>query len=84
MTERTTVHGLKVATPLYNFINNEVLPGTGIDQAAYWKGFDEIVSTLAPKTPPCWPSATAFSWKWTPGTKPTPAPSPTWPPTKNF
>ncbi|MBU0541046.1 MAG: malate synthase G [Gammaproteobacteria bacterium] len=49
MTERTTVHGLKVATPLYNFINNEVLPGTGIDQAAYWKGFDEIVSTLAPK-----------------------------------
>ncbi|WP_291750739.1 malate synthase G, partial [Limnobacter sp. UBA3510] len=49
MTERTTVHGLQVATPLYNFINNEVLPGTGIDQAAYWKGFDEIVSTLAPK-----------------------------------
>jgi len=49
MTERTTVHGLKVATPLYNFINNEVLPGTGIDQAGFWKGFDEIVSTLAPK-----------------------------------
>ncbi|WP_334120475.1 malate synthase G [Limnobacter sp.] len=49
MTERTTVHGLKVATPLYNFINNDVLPGTGIDQAGFWKGFDAIVSTLAPK-----------------------------------
>ncbi|MCZ8014436.1 MAG: malate synthase G [Limnobacter sp.] len=49
MTERTTVHGLKVATPLYNFINNDVLPGTGIDQAGFWKGFDAIVNELAPK-----------------------------------
>lgn len=49
MTERTTVHGLKVATPLYNFINNDVLPCTGVDQAGFWKGFDAIVSELAPK-----------------------------------
>jgi len=40
---------VKVATPLYNFINNEVLPGTGIDQAGFWKGFDTIVAELAPK-----------------------------------
>ena len=49
MTERTTAHGLKVATPLYNFINNEVLPNTGIDQASFWKGFDAIVHELAPR-----------------------------------
>ncbi|MCE2679825.1 MAG: malate synthase G [Burkholderiales bacterium] len=49
MTERTTVHGLKVATTLYRFIEEQVLPGIGIDSAAYWKGFDAIVSDLAPK-----------------------------------
>lgn len=49
MTERTTVHGLKVATNLYKFIEEQVLPGTGIDSAAYWKGFDAIVADLAPK-----------------------------------
>ncbi|GLR27062.1 MULTISPECIES: malate synthase G [Limnobacter] len=49
MTERTTVHGLKVATNLYKFIEEQVLPGTGIDSAAFWKGFDAIVADLAPK-----------------------------------
>src|SRR5258707_2739334 len=28
--------------------------------------------------PPCWPSATACRPSWTPGTRPIPAPSPTW------
>jgi malate synthase len=49
MTERTTVHGLKVATNLYHFINDQVLPGTGVESAQFWKGFDAIVSELAPK-----------------------------------
>lgn len=49
MTARTTVHGLQVATPLYRFIEDKVLPGTGVDSAAFWKGFDAIVSDLAPK-----------------------------------
>ena len=49
MTERTTVHGLKVATNLYNFINEQVLPGTGVESAQFWKGFDAIVNELAPK-----------------------------------
>ncbi len=49
MTARTTVHGLHVATELYDFINQQVLPGTGVDQAAFWQGFDRIVSDLAPK-----------------------------------
>jgi malate synthase len=48
-TERTSIHGLKVATDLYNFVNEQVLPGTGIDSAAFWKGFDAIVAELAPK-----------------------------------
>ncbi len=49
MTQRTTIHGLQVATELFDFVNQKVLPGTGIDQAAFWKGFDQIVADLAPK-----------------------------------
>ena len=49
MTDRTTVHGLQVATNLHRFIEDQVLPGTGIDAATFWKGFDAIVSDLAPR-----------------------------------
>lgn len=35
-------------------------------------------------TSPCWPSATACRPSWTPGTRPTPAPSRTWWPTAAF
>ena len=49
MTNRTTCHGLQVATNLYRFIEDKVLPGTGIDSASFWKGFDAIAHELAPK-----------------------------------
>ncbi|MBI5275044.1 MAG: malate synthase G [Burkholderiales bacterium] len=49
MTERTQVHGLQVASALKNFIDTEVLPGTGVDAADFWQGFDAIVRDLAPK-----------------------------------
>ena len=49
MTERTTVHGLQVATPLHRFIEEQVLPGTGVAPAAFWQGFDAIVREFAPK-----------------------------------
>lgn len=49
MTSRTTVHGLQVATELHRFIQDEVLPGTGVDSAKFWLGFDAIVTELAPK-----------------------------------
>jgi malate synthase len=48
-TARTTVHGLQVATALYDFINQRVLPGTGVSAETFWKGFDAIVADLAPK-----------------------------------
>ena len=48
-TPRTTVHGMQVATELYDFVNEQVLPGTGVDQAAFWAGFDTVVRDLAPK-----------------------------------
>ena len=47
--ERTVCQGLQVATPLYRFIEDKVLPGTGIASDAFWTGFDAIVTDLAPK-----------------------------------
>jgi malate synthase len=49
MTERTIVHRLHVANTLHQFIEQQVLPGTGIAPAAFWKGFDAIVADLAPR-----------------------------------
>ncbi|KIF81573.1 malate synthase G [Noviherbaspirillum autotrophicum] len=49
MTARTACHRLQVATVLYRFIEDQVLPGTGIDSAAFWKGFDAVAHDLAPK-----------------------------------
>lgn len=49
MTDRTPIHGLQVATSLFRFVEDKVLPGTGVDSAAFWKGFDGIVADLAPR-----------------------------------
>ena len=49
MTDRTTHHRLQVATPLARFIDDRVLPGTGVAPAAFWAGFDALVHELAPK-----------------------------------
>ncbi|WP_338439496.1 malate synthase G [uncultured Aquabacterium sp.] len=49
MSARTTVHGLQVATELFRFVEDQVLPGTGVDSVKFWAGFDAIVSDLAPK-----------------------------------
>ncbi len=49
MTDRTTVHGLQVANSLFRFVEDKVLPGTGVEAAAFWKGFDAIVADLAPR-----------------------------------
>ena len=49
VTARTRLHRLQVATPLYRFIDDQVLPGTGVDSAAFWSGLDAIVADLAPK-----------------------------------
>ena len=46
---RITEHRLAVDADLHQFIETEVLPGTGVDKAAFWKGFDAIVGELAPK-----------------------------------
>ncbi|GAB3461451.1 malate synthase G [Azotobacter salinestris] len=49
MTERVQVGGLQVAKVLYDFINAEAIPGTGVDVAAFWAGAANVIHDLAPK-----------------------------------
>ena len=46
---RLNIHRLQVAQELHQFIEQQVLPGTGIESAHFWAGFDAIVADLAPK-----------------------------------
>jgi malate synthase len=48
-TPRTPEHRLQIATVLHQFIEDKVLPGTGVTPATFWSGFDAIVADLAPK-----------------------------------
>lgn len=49
MTEWITSSRLSIASPLFDFINQEVLPGTGVDQKAFWSGLESVLVDLTPK-----------------------------------
>lgn len=49
MTERVQVGGLQVAKVLFDFVNNEAIPGTGIDAGKFWAGVETVINDLAPK-----------------------------------
>ena len=40
---------LSIASELLDFINNELLPSTGVTRKKFWKGLDKCVHELAPK-----------------------------------
>lgn len=48
MTDFVNRQRLKVAANLQRFVDEDVLPGTGLDRDAFWTGFDALVHELAP------------------------------------
>ena len=49
MTERIAKGTLRIAKPLFDFVDDEALPGSGIDPEEFWKSFEAILTDLAPK-----------------------------------
>jgi malate synthase len=49
MTDRVSVGNLRVARVLHDFVNDEALPGTGIDPDSFWSGVDKVVTDLTPR-----------------------------------
>lgn len=47
--ERVAVGNLSVASILYNFIQDEVLPGTDVDPAKFWSGLAKVLSEFGPR-----------------------------------
>ncbi|MEO1020231.1 MAG: malate synthase G, partial [Pseudomonadota bacterium] len=47
--ERVAAGGLQVDHRLLTFINDEALPGTGLDADTFWEGFAKIVGDLTPR-----------------------------------
>ena len=45
----TEKNGLKISSNLFNFINNEVIPGTNVKPDRFWESFGKIVHELTPK-----------------------------------
>lgn len=49
MTARIQKGGLQIAQELYDLIENEIAPGTGVDVDHFWAEFETILNDLAPK-----------------------------------
>ena len=49
MAERCQAGGLQVARVLFDFVNTEALPGTGVTADAFWSHLDAIVHEFGPR-----------------------------------
>ncbi|MCB1674821.1 MAG: malate synthase G, partial [Halioglobus sp.] len=49
MTERIRQGRLQIAPVLYQLLEHDIAPGTGISAAAFWQALESIVSELAPR-----------------------------------
>ncbi|WP_281556492.1 malate synthase G [Thalassomonas sp. RHCl1] len=48
MEQRISVANLQVASCLYDFIEDEALPSSGLTPADFWQGFSRLISDLTP------------------------------------
>ena len=49
MSDRMSAGGLQVAGPLFDFLTQEALPGTGLDVGQFWEDFGKVVAEFAPR-----------------------------------
>src|SRR5699024_7324016 len=49
MIDYVAVGKIKVAEDLYNFVNREALPGTGLDVEQFWQDFEQIFVDFTPR-----------------------------------
>jgi malate synthase len=49
MAERARIDEIEVDAGLYRFVNEESIPGTGIDPGAFWRGFSSLIRRLSPR-----------------------------------
>jgi malate synthase len=49
MAATVSVDQLKIDKALYDFINDEAVPGSGIEPGSFWRGFSGLVRSLAPR-----------------------------------
>ena len=50
MTEQRIQHGeLAIAKSLFDLVNNDVAPGTGVEPKHFWDQFEQIMADLMPK-----------------------------------
>ncbi len=49
MAQRVDRAGLQVDAALGAFVEDQALPGTGVDAAAFWQGLSDLVHTMGPK-----------------------------------
>jgi len=46
---RISLGGLQIARVLYEFVTQEALPDTGVAAESFWRGFERLIETLAPR-----------------------------------
>ena len=49
MPQRIEAGGLQVAEELHAFVRDEALPGSGIDEDAFWRGFAAVFAEFTPR-----------------------------------
>ncbi len=49
MAERIEISNLKIAKPLFDFLEDEVLTGLSLSSEQFWQGLSEIIYSLTPK-----------------------------------
>ncbi|NCF63057.1 MAG: malate synthase G, partial [Gammaproteobacteria bacterium] len=49
MSARVECKGLSVAGELYSLVNEEIIPGTGLNPDDFWTGLAQLVADLGPE-----------------------------------